>query len=106
MTDVREAVATTSTNDNGPNPPGAFIWYELITPDPVGAKEFYDAVVGWAIEPQPSGEMDYRMIGRSDGGFAGGGMRPTDHIALPWAGAVLAGFCQYDGCDCHIGSRV
>src|SRR4051812_42018621 len=62
MTDVRDAETTTSTNDNGPNPPGDYIWYELITPDPVAAKAFYDAVVGWTIEPQPSGEMDYRMI--------------------------------------------
>ena len=34
-----------------PNPTGDFIWYELMTPDPVGAKAFYDAVVGWDIEP-------------------------------------------------------
>ena len=67
MTDVRDAETTTVANENQANPAGDFIWYELITPDPVGAKEFYDAVVGWTIEPQPSGEMDYRMIGRSDG---------------------------------------
>src|SRR5258707_10990871 len=96
MTDVREAEATTSTNDNGPNPPGAFIWYELITPDPVGAKEFYDAVVGWAIEPQPSGEMDYRMIGRSDGGFARGGNRPAHDKASAGARAVLVRLRQVD----------
>ena len=47
---------------------GNFIWYELITPDPDGAKAFYDAVVGWDIDDDsrtcPNG---YRMIGRSDG---------------------------------------
>lgn len=52
-----------------------FIWYELMTPDPAGAARFYGAVVGWTIaaERDPaSGDMDYRMIGRSDGGQAGG----------------------------------
>lgn len=52
-----------------------FIWYELMTPDPAGAARFYGAVVGWTIatDRDPSaGDMDYRMIGRSDGGNAGG----------------------------------
>ena len=52
------------------NPAGSFIWYELMTPDPAGAARFYGAVVGWTIaaERDPaSGDMDYRMIGRSSG---------------------------------------
>ena len=54
------------------NAAGSFIWYELMTPDSGGAKAFYDAVVGWNIADKSAGEMDYRMIGRSDGGNAGG----------------------------------
>jgi uncharacterized protein len=54
---------------------GAFIWYELMTNEPDAAKAFYDAVIGWDIEPQgmplPTGAT-YRMIRRSDGGHAGG----------------------------------
>ena len=74
------------------NPAGSFIWYELMTPDPAGSKRFYDAVVaGWTIEAQPSGEMDYRMISRSDGGNSGGVLRLTEemqgHGARPcWLG--------------------
>ncbi len=49
MTDVRETDAPAARNDNGPNPAGDFIWYELMTTDPDGAKAFYDAVVGWNI---------------------------------------------------------
>jgi predicted enzyme related to lactoylglutathione lyase len=104
MTDVREAEATTSTNDNAPNPTGAFIWYELITPDPVGAKAFYDAVVGWTIEPEPSGEMDYRMISRADGGMAGGAMRLTDEMASHGARPIWLGYVNVADVDASIAS--
>lgn len=57
------------------NPVGSFIWYELMTTDADAAAEFYGNVIGWKIggrtESDPSGK-DYRMIGRSDGGFEGG----------------------------------
>ncbi|GAA4007778.1 VOC family protein [Sphingomonas swuensis] len=73
------------------NSTGSFIWYELMTPDPDGAKAFYDAVVGWDIEPKPAGEFDYRMIRRGDGGNAGGVLRldpaMAEHGATPsWLG--------------------
>ena len=59
---------------------GAFIWYELMTDDPAAARDFYRAVVGWEIEAEgqamPTGSS-YRMIGRSDGGFAGGALEIT-----------------------------
>ena len=82
---VQEAPTTTAT---GQNPTGDFIWYELMTPDPEGSKAFYDAVVGWDIEPQPAGAMDYRMVRRSDGGNAGGIMRITDETGWHRAGYV------------------
>ena len=55
--------------------PANFIWYELMTSDPAGAASFYGAVVGWTIASHAdpaAGAMDYRMIGRADGGHAGG----------------------------------
>ena len=62
------------------SPTGRFIWYELMTGDPGGAKAFYDAVVGWSIsEPLPDAH-GYRMIGRSDGGFAGGVLPINDEM--------------------------
>jgi uncharacterized protein len=54
---------------------GSFIWYELMTPDANVAAAFYGSVVGWKIAGQPAplpDGRDYRMIGRSDGGAAGG----------------------------------
>jgi predicted enzyme related to lactoylglutathione lyase len=104
MTDVRDAEVATSASRGGPNPPGDFIWYELITPDPVGAKAFYDAVVGWTIEPQPSGEMDYRMIGRADGGSAGGVMRLTDDMASHGAKPIWLGYINVDDVDASVAS--
>lgn len=58
------------------NPPGGFIWYELMTSDPDAAASFYGAVVGWTIAAHSDagapGGVDYRLIGRTDGGQAGG----------------------------------
>jgi len=94
MTDVRDAAAPTLQETSGPR--GDFIWYELMTTDPDGAKAFYDAVVGWDVEPKPTGvqPMDYRMIRRSDGGNAGGVLRidadMAAHGAKPtWLGYVV-----------------
>lgn len=73
-----------------PSETGNFIWYELMTPDPVGAAAFYGAVIGWKIpdsgHDMPNG-ANYRMIGRPDGGNAGGVLHLTqfmlDHGAQP-----------------------
>lgn len=78
---------------------GSLIWYELITPDPDGAKTFYDAVVGWGIEPQPAGPMDYRMIRRSDGGNAGGVMRLSDDMAAHGGRPIWLGYICVDDVD-------
>jgi hypothetical protein len=80
-----------------PNPHGSFIWYELMTTDPLGAKRFYDAVVGWDIEVEPSfPDMDYRMIRRSGGGMAGGIMGLTEEM---WAGGARPIWVGYIGVD-------
>ena len=92
MSDVRTSSEPSLTAER-PQEQGDFIWYELMIPDPAGAKTFYDAVVGWNIEAQSSFPNGYRMIGRSDGKFAGG-VLPLDeemkqHGARPtWLGYV------------------
>lgn len=93
MTDVREA-APAATEDRA-NSSSRFIWYELLTGDIAGAKAFYDAVVGWTIQDRSEFPNDYRMIGRSDGKFAGGAMEITDemreHGARPtWLAYLLS----------------
>jgi hypothetical protein len=91
MTDVRDAPA--SANENQAGSTGGFIWYELMTPDPEGAKAFYDAVIGWTIGEGVAEYGGYRMIGTSDGKFAGGVLPLTDemqqHGARPtWLGYI------------------
>lgn len=81
---------------------GEFVWYELITPDPDGAKRFYDAVVGWDIEPQPAGEMDCRMIRRSDGGNAGGVLRLSEDMARNGGKPVWLGYLTVADVDSTI----
>lgn len=63
-----------------PSTTGNFIWYELMTGDPDGAKSFYDAVVGWTIGEPIAEAKGYRMIGRSDGGMAGGVLPISDDM--------------------------
>ena len=104
MSDVQTAPAAQQDNRDGPNPTGDFIWYELMTPDPDGAKAFYDAVVGWDIEPQPTGEMDYRMIRRSDGGNAGGVLRITPDMASHGARPIWLGYINVADVDECAGS--
>ena len=76
-----------------PNPSGAFIWYELMTPDPAAAKRFYDAVVGWSIDADTVAPgVDYRMIKRSDGGNAGGVLTLTDDMRSGGARPAWIGY--------------
>jgi len=82
-----------------------FIWYELMTPDPKGAAAFYGAVVGWTIasERDPAaGDMDYRMIGRSDGGNAGGVLALTPEMEAGGARPFWIGYLHVDGVDAAV----
>ena len=92
MTDVRDADAPTLQQTQAPR--GDFIWYELLTTDIAGAKRFFDSVVGWNVADKSEFPNDYRMIGRSDGKFAGGAMQLTEemkqHGGRPtWLGYIL-----------------
>lgn len=102
MTDVRDAPR--ADNDARPsNDQGAFIWYELITPDPAASKRFYDAVVGWDIDgPSAMTGMEYRMIKRSDGGYAGGVLTLNDEMREHGARPVWLGYIYVDDVDATV----
>lgn len=81
------------------NASGGFIWYELMTPDPAGSKTFYDSVVGWSVEAEPSGPIDYRMIARADGGHAGGVLRLTPDMQRHGARPCWIGYLHVPNVD-------
>ena len=86
-----------------PDRAGDFIWYELITPDPDGARAFYQSVVaGWAIdetsEEMPGG-ISYRMIRRSDGKEQGGILNLTPEMQGHGARPMWAGYISVDDVD-------
>lgn len=100
MTDVRTEDAPAATrNQAGPNPTGDFIWYELMTPDPDGAKAFYDAVVGWTIDSAATYPNGYRMIGRSDGKSAGGLLPINEEMATHGAKPTWLGYINVTDVD-------
>jgi predicted enzyme related to lactoylglutathione lyase len=98
MTDVRTDTAP-ATTESRPSPQGDFIWYELMTTDTEGAKAFYDAVVGWNIGEAVPEFNGYRMIGRSDGKFAGGVLPLTDEMQQNGARPTWLGYVHVQDVD-------
>jgi predicted enzyme related to lactoylglutathione lyase len=98
MSDVRTDPAPASATQGSGSQQGSHIWYELMTSDPEGAKAFYDAVVGWDIGP-PHDEIGYRMIGRSDGGNAGGVLPLSAEMQAHGARPVWTAYIAVDAID-------
>lgn len=97
MSDVRTDAAPVTESRS--NPHGDFIWYELMTNDAEGAKAFYDAVVGWNIGEGVAEFNGYRMIGRSDGGMAGGVLPLTDEMQKEGARPTWLGYVYVSDVD-------
>ena len=104
MTDVRETDAPATGGDSGPNPAGDFIWYELMTTDADGAKAFYDAVAGWDIGEGVPEYGGYRMIGTSDGKFAGGLLPLNDEMQRNGARPTWLGYLHVPDVDRSVAS--
>ncbi len=85
------------------NPEGTPIWYELLTADPDASKAFYDHVIGWTIEAQPSGPMDYRMIGTVGNDRVGGVMRLTPEMQAGGAKPTWLFYIGVDDVDATVG---
>jgi predicted enzyme related to lactoylglutathione lyase len=102
MTDVRDEAAATARPEQRANSDSGFIWYELITPDPAGAKAFYDAVVGWNIDGESNFPNGYRMIGRSDGKAAGGLLPLTDEMQRHGARPTWLGYLYVEDVDASV----
>lgn len=88
------------------NPHGSFIWYELMTTDPGGAKRFYGDVVGWTIgDPVPASDVEYRMIGTTDD-YAGGVLTLTKEMCDGGARLIWLGYLGVDDVDAAVAKAV
>jgi len=104
MSDVRTQDAPERMAKQRGDTPGGFIWYELMTTDPAGAKRFYDQVVsGWSIASDSVAPgIDYRMINRSDGKMAGGVLTLTDEMQLGGARPIWIGYLHSTDVDAAV----
>lgn len=91
------------------NPLGSFVWYELMTTDPDGARDFYGKVVGWKIagarDPQAGG-LDYRHIVRDDGGSNGGVLGLTKEMCDGGARPCWLGYLSVADVDAAVAAIV
>jgi hypothetical protein len=51
--------------------PGKFIWFDLATDDPAGARTFYGAVFGWTFSPVKDAPASYTLIENETGKIGG-----------------------------------
>jgi predicted enzyme related to lactoylglutathione lyase len=94
---------------NMANPPGSFIWYELMTTDPDGARDFYGKVVGWKISDGPAreaGSPDYRHIIRDDGGSNGGVLGLDKAMCDGGARPCWMGYLHVEDVDAEVAAIV
>jgi predicted enzyme related to lactoylglutathione lyase len=80
------------------NRQGDFIWYELLTKNPEGAKRFYAEVVGWNIGESLPGEVEYREISAGDG-FVGGVLTLSEEMVEQGARPVWLGYVAVENVD-------
>jgi uncharacterized protein len=75
-----------------PHTSGQFVWHELMTTDPAGARAFYQAVVGWTPVDARMPGQDYWMLQVGDRPVAGVMELPADARAMgtppSWIGYV------------------
>jgi predicted enzyme related to lactoylglutathione lyase len=75
------------------NPPGSFVWYELMTTDTAAAAAFYTAVAGWTARDSGQSEPTYTLLAAN--GIDVGGL-----MALPAeAGGARPVWVGYVGVD-------
>ena len=82
---------------------GSWIWYELMTPDPVGAKAFYEAVVGWSMTTaHGESDTDYGFITAQDGAMTGGVLPMSPDMAQHGARPCWLVYIGVDNVDASV----
>ena len=71
---------------------GKFVWYELMTPDPKAAAQFYASVLPWTAKAAGAPGMDYTLFNIGEAGVAGMMPMPADagprKVPPNWSGYV------------------
>lgn len=83
-------------------PQGSWIWYELMTHDPEGAKAFYEPVVGWSMTTGNSENPEYDFLSNADGGMTGGLLRLSGEMAAHGARPCWLGYIGVDDVDAAV----
>ena len=78
---------------------GSWLWYELMSTDPQGAKVFYEAVVGWQIAAGAEGSDEYGFLTAPDGEMVGGLLHLTPDMAEHGARPAWIGYVGVDDVD-------
>ena len=82
---------------------GSWIWYELMSPDPEGAKAFYEAVVGWSMTTgHGDNNTDYGFITAQDGAMTGGVLRLKPEMVEHGARPCWVGYIGVDNVDASV----
>ncbi len=82
---------------------GAWIWYELMTPDVAGAKAFYEAVVpGWSLTLGTPETGEYGFIANADGGMTGGILGLTKAMLDEGCPPAWIGYVGVDDVDAFL----
>ncbi len=80
------------SNSTGPTPSGAFVWYDLMTPDPQAATAFYRDVIGWTAEVSTTSGKPYTLLSANDIMVAGLMETPEEVRAMGippcWSGYI------------------
>ena len=71
---------------------GDFVWYELCTPDPAAAAEFYTRVVGWKATDSGVTGVDYTILAAGERPVAGILTLPSEQMPPrpTWFGYIAA----------------
>ena len=82
---------------------GSWIWYDLMTPDPEGAKAFYEAVVGWSMTTSHGDDnTDYGFITAPDDAMTGGVLRLKPEMIQHGARPCWVGYIGVDNVDASV----
>lgn len=75
----------------GQRHPGRFIWFDLASEDPDGARAFYGAVFGWRFQPVPGARADYALIDNGSeriGGLFRQARPPQARVGSRWLSLI------------------